>query len=69
MIPFLSIRMARSIIIAIERAFKNASSFKTPIILFHGKNDSVANYKSTMQFFERLGSLKKNLKIFDNGYH
>ena len=61
--------MARSILIAIEQVFKNASSFKTPIMLFHGKNDSVANYKSSMEFFEKVGSLKKNLKIFDNGYH
>lgn len=69
MIPFLSIRMARSIIMAIEKAFQNASSFKTPVIIFHGKNDSVANYKDTTSFYEKLGSRKKFLKIFDNGYH
>lgn len=48
MIPFLSIRMARSVIITIEKVFESAPSFKTPVIIFHGKNDTVANYKSTV---------------------
>lgn len=37
--------------------------------MFHGKNDTVASSKSTSKFFEKIGSKKKELKIFENGYH
>ena len=50
MIPFLSIRMARSIIISIEKIFDRVSSFKTPILAFHGKHDSVTTYKAIIRF-------------------
>jgi len=44
MIPFLSIKMAKSILVGTEEIKKKKDTFRYPIIILHGKKDSVTNY-------------------------
>ena len=41
MIPFLSVKMAKSLLVSVEWVQKKASQFSLPIIIFHGKKDTV----------------------------
>lgn len=69
MIPFLSVKMARSILINIETVQTIASHFTLPVIIFHGKHDSVTNYHDSVNFIDQAVSKHKKLHLFDNGYH
>jgi len=44
MIPFLSLNMAKSIFESIDYFNEHQGEFKIPVIVFHGKQDSVTNY-------------------------
>jgi alpha-beta hydrolase superfamily lysophospholipase len=50
MIPFLSIKMARSIILTYERVKQNMEKFSSPILIMHGKSDSVTNHEDSVKF-------------------
>lgn len=69
MIPFLSAKMAKSLFDSIDWIKKRVDSFNLPIIVFHGKKDSVISYKYSKEFIERkLGKYRK-LHLFERGYH
>lgn len=61
--------MASSLIQGTAYLKKNASHFTTPVIILHGKLDSVTNYHDSIYFYEKCGSAEKGLKLFENGYH
>lgn len=69
MIPFLGLQMAGSILKATDYLKKHAKQFNKPLLLIHGKLDSVTNYHDSIYFFEKCSSIEKGLKLFDNGYH
>lgn len=48
-------------------AIDNAKKLKTPMILFHGTDDKIIDYKGSQEFVEN--SNKATLKIYDGGYH
>lgn len=69
MIPFLSLNMAKSIFESIDFFNEHQNEFKTPVIVFHGKHDSVTNYHDSERFvYGRVGAYKK-LHLFETGYH
>ena len=49
-IPFLSAKMAISLFDSVEWVKQNMSKFNFPIILFHGKKDSVLSYQYSKIF-------------------
>lgn len=69
MIPFLSAKMAKSLFDSLDWIKEHVDSFDLPIIIFHGKKDSVISYKYSKEFIERkLGQFRK-LHLFERGYH
>jgi alpha-beta hydrolase superfamily lysophospholipase len=44
MIPFLSVKMAKSLFVSIEWVQRNWNKFTIPVIVFHGKKDSVVDH-------------------------
>ena len=44
MIPFLSIKMGKSILNTLKWVQANFGEFKFPVMVFHGKKDTVVNY-------------------------
>jgi alpha-beta hydrolase superfamily lysophospholipase len=44
MIPFLSVKMAKSLFVSIEWVQRNWNKFNIPVIVFHGKKDSVVDH-------------------------
>jgi alpha-beta hydrolase superfamily lysophospholipase len=53
MIPFLGLNMASSLLLGTEYLKENAPKFNKPIIILHGKQDSVTNYHDSIYFFEK----------------
>lgn len=69
MIPFLGIKMAKSLFITIEWVQKNWDKFAFPVIVFHGKKDSVVDCGGSKKFVLSKIEPYKQLFLFDNGYH
>ena len=69
MIPFLSVKMAKSLFVSIEWVQRNWDRFNIPAIVFHGKKDSVVDYEGSKKFVYNHIEPYKQLFLFDNGYH
>jgi acylglycerol lipase len=69
MIPFLSVKMGRSILINVEKVQDFVSTYTVPVLIVHGKNDSVTNYHDSVDFIDKTNSRVKLLHLFENGYH
>lgn len=52
---------------AADWAIENASSLKSPMLLLHGTDDKIIDYKGTESFANRTE--KATLKIYEGGYH
>ncbi|TGK33372.1 alpha/beta hydrolase [Leptospira gomenensis] len=52
-----------------EPILGNAGKIKIPIYIFHGKEDSIADYTGSEAFFAVVGSQDKSLKIYDHLFH
>jgi alpha-beta hydrolase superfamily lysophospholipase len=50
MIPFLSVKMAKSLFVSIEWVQKRWNNYKIPTIVFHGKKDSVVDFEGSRKF-------------------
>lgn len=50
MLPFMSVKMAKYMFEALSEVKKKQDSFKFPIIIFHGKLDTVTNYEDSRYF-------------------
>lgn len=69
MMPFLGIAMAQSIIHTLRFVHAQCRVFRHPILIFHGKQDTVSNPAASQAFFDACGSGDKSLKLFPDGYH
>ncbi|TCO86799.1 alpha-beta hydrolase superfamily lysophospholipase [Chthoniobacter flavus] len=52
-----------------ERIFAGAAAVRTPLLLLHGDHDPVTCHRATGEFFERVGSADKTLRIFPGARH
>lgn len=52
-----------------ERIFAEAQSVRTPLLLLHGDDDPVTSHPATCDFFQRLGSADKTLRIYPGARH
>ena len=69
MIPFLSVKMAKSLFVTVEWIQENEHRFTTPAIVFHGKKDTVVDCEGSRRFVHSRPDPLKQLHLFDNGYH
>jgi alpha-beta hydrolase superfamily lysophospholipase len=53
----------------IERVQLNASKIGIPLFMFHGEADRIIPVAGTRQFFDRISSTEKKLKIYPDGFH
>lgn len=47
----------------------NTGSYAYPCLILHGGKDQIVTPDSSQQFYERMGSKDKSLKIYDSLYH
>jgi acylglycerol lipase len=52
-----------------ERIFEEAQSVRTPLLLLHGDGDPVTSHHATCEYFERLASTDKTLRIYPGARH
>jgi len=52
-----------------QECLGNAGSIKKPLLVFHGKEDHIADYKAAEQFYNSASSAIKKLFIFEKLYH
>jgi len=52
-----------------QECISNAVSIKKPLLVFHGKEDHICDYKAAEQFYNDASSAVKKLFIFDGLYH
>ena len=52
-----------------ERIFAEAPSVRTPLLLLHGDDDPITSHHATCEFFERVGSADKTLRIYPGARH
>jgi len=52
-----------------ERMFADAARLHTPLLLLHGDDDPVTSHRATCDFFERVASADKTLRIFPGARH
>lgn len=69
MIPFLSLNMGKSIFETIDFFKEHMNEFKAPVIVFHGKHDSVTSYHNSEKFVYNAVRPYKKLHLFETGYH
>lgn len=69
MLPFLSAKMAKSMFDSVDWVQKRMHSFAFPVIVFHGKKDSVLSYKYSKNFVEKQITPYRKLFLFERGYH
>jgi acylglycerol lipase len=69
MLPFLSAKMAKSLFEGVDEVKQNMDKFNYPVIVFHGKQDAICNYKESKKFIESKLSQFRKLHLFERGYH
>jgi len=52
-----------------QECLKNAGSIKKSLLVFHGKEDHIADYKASEQFFNAASSAVKKIFLYDKLYH
>lgn len=65
----ISVRLATEILDNQEKLMDFSSKIKIPALMLHGGDDRICDPKGTEEFFERLGTKDKSLKIYDGMYH
>ena len=50
MLPFMSVKMAKHIFDALDYVKKHGDNFRFPVIVFHGKLDTVTNCEHSRKF-------------------
>jgi alpha-beta hydrolase superfamily lysophospholipase len=69
MMPLVGVRNVKSILEMIEFVVPNASKFKYPVLIVHGNNDTVTNYRASVKLFKGIVGQEKQLEIFEDGFH
>ncbi|HPF05303.1 MAG TPA: lysophospholipase [Spirochaetota bacterium] len=54
---------------ATEECMANAKNIRKPLLLFHGKSDSIADFKATEEFYNSVSSANKKLYLYEGLYH
>ncbi|CAD8171041.1 unnamed protein product [Paramecium octaurelia] len=67
--PYMSIQFAYNVLLFQQFILPNATKFRIPILLLHGKEDKVASHLDSLDFYRIIQSKEKTLKIFDQGFH
>lgn len=62
-------RTASEVVRAIWRVQRDAGKISTPLLLMHGGEDQVADIEGSREFFARVRSEDKHLRVFDGLYH
>jgi len=65
----LGVQLGMSLIECGQQLIDKAAQLKIPLWAAHGKDDKIASYQGTEQFFMRAGSEDKSLHIYDDLYH
>ncbi len=65
----ISARMYFTVRAAGEQALADAPALRAPLLLLHGDADPVTSHHATCEFFERVGSADKTLRIFPASRH
>ena len=65
----ISARMYFALLAGGERIFAEAARLHTPMLLLHGDDDPVTSHRATCDFFERVGSQDKTLRVFPGARH
>ncbi len=50
-------------------AFDNASRIKVPVLLLHGTGDKVVDAKATKEFYDKVNTGDKDIRLYDELYH
>lgn len=59
MLPFMSVKMAKYLFEAVDFVRMKQDDFKFPVIIFHGKLDTVTNYEDSRHFvFNKIRPFK-----------
>jgi alpha-beta hydrolase superfamily lysophospholipase len=69
MIPFVGVKMAKSILESLSFVRQKMDAFSFPVIVFHGKKDSVVDFEDSKKFVYNKLAPYKQLHLFDEGYH
>jgi hypothetical protein len=56
MLPFLSMKSAKSIIEGTQYVLPNAHKFNSPLLIIHGELDSVSNHLDSVTFYNKCSS-------------
>jgi len=67
--PYISISLFFEAIKAEEYCFAHFLDYKTPMLLVHGKEDSIVDKKCSEAFFNMLPHKGKTFKIIKDSYH
>lgn len=62
-------RTASEIVRAIRRVQAEADGFSLPVLIMHGGRDQVADIEGSREFYERIRSPDKTLRIYDGFWH
>ncbi len=52
-----------------EECINRALELRIPLLVFHGRNDKIVDYRGSETLFNNASSLKKELHIFEGLYH
>ena len=52
-----------------EHCMRMATELKLPLLIFHGKDDRIVDYKGSEMFFKKASSKIKELHIFEGLFH
>lgn len=69
MIPFMSVKMAKYIFESVDFVKEKAGDFRFPIIIFHGKIDTVTNPEDSKNFIFSHVRPYREFYEFPQGYH
>lgn len=67
--PLSGFPLFASLSLAVEQLFIKAKDFKFPGLWIHGDADTITDMPATVEFFEKVSSTDKTLKIYAGGYH
>lgn len=65
----ISFRMFVEMRKAMKYVFDNASKIKVPALLLHGTGDNVIDSNATKEFYDKMCSADKEIKLYDGLYH
>ena len=52
-----------------EECLNRSLELRLPLLVFHGKNDLIVDYKGSVMAYNNASSMDKTLHVFDNLYH